>query len=446
MQSILKNYQIILESIEEGVFTVNQEWRIMSFNRAAEKITGFSRKQAIGQRCSDIFRTNMCQNGCIMRKTMENGKPLNNMPVIIQRADNRHIPISVNTAVLRATDLTIIGGVEIFRDLTAISELRKAYYKKHSFEDIISKNEQMLRNFAILPQIAESDSTLLINGATGTGKEFLARAVHNHSPRKKGPFIAVNCGALPDALIESELFGYKAGAFTDAKKDKAGRFAMAQRGTVFLDEIGDISPAVQIRLLRVLQERVYEPLGSTVPVETDARVIAATHRDLKELVEKGQFREDLYYRINVIQLTLPPLRERKEDIPLLVEHFINHFNAAKGKQILGLAQDAMAALMFHDWPGNIRELENAIEHAFVLCAEALIRPVHLPATIQPARRLEELPVGMTLADIERLAILKALERNQWRKVATARELGIDKNTLRRKLKRFGIEGAGNGPA
>ncbi len=438
MQSILKNYQNILESIEEGVFTVNQQWRIMSFNRAAEKITGFNRKEAIGKRCSEIFRTNVCDNGCILRKTMESGTPLNNMPVIIQRADGRNIPISVNTAVLRATDHTIIGGVEIFRDLSTISELKKAYLKKHSFEDIISKNDRMLRNFAILPQIAESDSTLLIQGATGTGKEFLARAIHNHRPRRKAPFIAVNCGALPDTLIESELFGYKAGAFTDARKDKAGRFAMAQEGTIFLDEIGDISPAVQVRLLRVLQDRVYEPLGATQPVQTNARVIAATHRDLKELVEKGLFRDDLYYRINVIQVTLPPLKERKEDIPLLVEHFISHFNATKSKQILGLSQEAMAALMFYEWPGNIRELENAIEHAFVLCTEALIRLEYLPVSLQTPRNAGDLPEGMSLADIEKLSLLKALERNQWKKVATARQLGIDKNTLRRKLKRFGI--------
>ncbi|MBT8339757.1 MAG: sigma 54-interacting transcriptional regulator, partial [Desulfatitalea sp.] len=226
MQSILKNYQVILDSIEEGVFTVNQQWRIMSFNRAAERITGFSRKAAIGKRCSDIFRTNLCAKDCILAKTMSRNVPLNNMPVIIQNADGRHIPISVNTAVLRASDGNVIGGVETFRDLTAISALKKAYRSKYSFEDVISKNAQMLRNFAILPQIADSDSTLLIAGATGTGKEFLAMAVHNHSRRRKAPFVAVNCGALPDALIESELFGYKAGAFTDAKKDKKGRFAM----------------------------------------------------------------------------------------------------------------------------------------------------------------------------------------------------------------------------
>ena len=222
MQSILKNYQVILESIEEGVFTVNQEWKIMSFNRAAERITGFSRKEAIGRRCSDIFRTSVCGNGCFLRKTIQTGKPLSNMPVVIVRADGKKIPISVNTAVLSASDGTIIGGVEIFRDLSAFSELKKAYFKEHSFEDIVSKSEKMLRYFSILPQIAASDSTVLVNGATGTGKEFLARAIHNHSGRRKGPFVAVNCGALPDTLIESELFGYKACAFTDAKKDKAG--------------------------------------------------------------------------------------------------------------------------------------------------------------------------------------------------------------------------------
>ncbi len=438
MQSILKNYQVILESIEEGVFTVNQEWKIMSFNRAAEKITGYSRKQAIGRRCSQIFRTSVCKNGCFLRKTMLTGKPLSNMPVVIMHADGKKIPISVNTAVLRASDGNIIGGVEIFRDLSTISELKKTYLKEHSFEDIVSKNEEMVRYFSILPQIAASDSSILISGATGTGKEFLARAVHNHSGRSKGPFVAVNCGALPDTLIESELFGYKAGAFTDAKKDKAGRFALARNGTIFLDEIGDISPAVQVRLLRVLQERTYEPLGATQSVKTNARVIAATHRDLEQRVKENLFREDLYYRINVMKISLPPLCERKEDIPLLAEYFIEHFNRAQNRHILGLSQGAITALMLYDWPGNIRELENAIEHAFVLCAEDLIRRYHLPEQIQPAVVGRKVPGGLTLKEIEKMALVQALNRNQWKRVATAKELGIDKNTLRRKLKRFGI--------
>ncbi len=439
MQSVLKNYQIILESIEEGVFTVNQDWKIMSFNRAAEKITGFSHKQAIGKKCYEIFRTNVCDNGCILRQTMQTGKPISNMPVYIKRADGKRIPISVNTAVLRASDNSIIGGVEMFRDLSAISELKKAYLKTHSFEDIVSKNKQMLRYFEILPQIAQSDSTVLIDGATGTGKEFLARAIHNHSRCKEGPFVAVNCGALPDTLIESELFGYKAGAFTDAKKDKIGRFAQAQNGTIFLDEIGDVTPAVQVRLLRVLQERTYEPLGSTQSVQTNARIIVATHRDLEQRVKENLFREDLFYRINVMRVSLPPLRQRREDIPLLVDYFIEHFNHIKGKQIPGLSQGAMTALMMYEWPGNIRELENAIEHAFVLCSDGLIGLHHLPERLQLSNNVQPVPDGMTLKDVEKLTIAQALERNQWKKVQTARELGIDKNTLRRKIIRYGIQ-------
>ncbi len=439
MQSVLKNYQVILESIEEGVFTVNQEWKIMSFNRAAEQITGFSRKDAIGKRCLDIFRTDICSNGCILRQTMQSGNPISNMPVIILRADGKRIPISVNTALLRASDNTIIGGVETFRDLSAISELKKAYLQKHSFEDVVSKSPKMIRYFEILPQIAESNSTILIEGATGTGKEFLARAMHNHSLREKGPFVAVNCGALPDTLIESELFGYKTGAFTDARKEKPGRFALAQNGTIFLDEIGDVSPAVQIRLLRVLQERIYEPLGATQSVTTNARVIAATHRNLEEMVKDNLFREDLYYRINVMKISLPPLLERREDIPLLVEHFVHHFNNIKGKRIIGLDQGAMTALMLYDWPGNIRELENALEHAFVLCAQGLIGLPHLPEQVQPASFSMKIPGGLTLKDIEKMAIVQALKRNNWKKVATARELNIDKNTLRRKINRLDIE-------
>lgn len=438
MQSILKNYQVILESIEEGVFTVNQEWKIMSFNRAAEKITGFSRKETIGRCCSEIFQTDLCDNGCILRKTITSGKPFSNMPVVIVRADGKKIPISVNTAVLCASDGTIIGGVEIFRDLSTISELKKTYLKEHSFEDIVSKNEKMLHYFAILPQIAASDSTVLIGGATGTGKEFLARAIHNHSGRRKGPFVALNCGALPDTLIESELFGYKAGAFTDAKKDKAGRFALAQNGTIFLDEIADISPAVQVRLLRVLQERTYEPLGATQSIHTNARVIAASHRDLEQRVRDNLFRQDLYYRINIMKIILPSLCERKEDIPLLAEHFVDHFNRTQNRHILGLAQETITALMLYDWPGNIRELENAIEHAFVLCCEDLIRISHLPEQIQPADVGVQVPSGLTLKEIEKMAVVQALERNQWKRMASARELGIDKNTLRRKMHRFDI--------
>lgn len=438
MQSVLNNYRIILESIEEGVFTVNHEWRIMSFNRAAERITGISRKEAMGRPCREILKADLCGNGCVLRKTLETDSPIANTKVLITSAEGRRIPVSANTAVLRDSVGKSIGGVVIFRDLSAFDTLRKAYLKTHSFEDIVSRNEKMLKYFTILPQIAESNSTVLIEGATGTGKELIARAIHNHSPRKKGPFVALNCGALPDTLIESELFGYKAGAFTDARKDKPGKFALAQNGTIFLDEIGDISPAVQVRLLRVLQEKVYEPLGSVSSEKTNARVIAATNRDMEKLVAEKKFRKDLYYRINVIRLSLPDLAERREDIPMLAGRFVERFNYETGKRISGLSHEAMSELMRYDWPGNVRELENAIEHAFVLCGSGLIGVDCLPECFHSGAETNESTGGMTLKDAEKRTILRALARNDWKKMATARELGIDKNTLRRKIIRLGI--------
>ncbi len=445
MQSIVNNYQIILESIEEGVFTVNLDWRIMSFNRAAERITGVSKQNAMGKPCAEVFRTNACGDDCALRKTLVTGRPLTNLPIYITRADGKRIPISANTAVLKTSTGKVMGGVEIFRDLTVLNELQKAYLKRHSFEDIVSKNARMRRYFSILPQIAESDSTVLIDGATGTGKELFARAIHNNSLKKDGPFVAVNCGAMPDTLIESELFGYKAGAFTDAKTDKAGRFDLAQNGTIFMDEIGDISPALQVRLLRVLQEKTYEPLGATKTMKTNARIIVATHRNLEQLVKENRFREDLFYRINVIKISLPPLAERKEDIPILVDHFVEHFNCITGKHIIGLTPEALGAFMMHDWPGNVREIENAIEHAFVLCREDLIGREHLPDRFQPESSAILAPTEMTLDDIERTAILQALKRNHGKRMATARELNIDKNTLRRKMIRHRIDDFLTGP-
>lgn len=437
-RSLIRHHQIILDSIGDGVFTVDLGWRIMSFNKAAERITGIPREEAIGQLCYEVFRANVCEADCVLRHTITTEEPIRSMPVYIVRADKKRIPISVSTAVLRSEAGEVIGGVETFRDLTVVHELRKELQKQHSYGNIISKSEEMRKLFSILPQIAESDSTVLIEGASGTGKELVARAIHHNSPRKKGPFVAVNLGALPETLCGSELFGYKAGAFTDAKKDKPGRFALAQDGTIFLDEIGDVSLAVQVSLLRVLEGKVYEPLGSTNAVTTNARVITATHRNLEKLVQEGRFRDDLYYRIDVIKISLPPLSERKEDIPLLVNHFVNRFNRLTGRQVIGLSQEAMAAFMLYDWPGNVRELENAIEHAFVLCQGELIRLNHLSMQIVPKDQSMIMPTGLTLREIEKSAIEEALQRNHWKKVVTARELGIDKNSLRRKIKRLGI--------
>jgi len=302
----------------------------------------------------------------------------------------------------------------------------------------------MQQLFDVLPEIADSDSTVLIEGASGTGKELFARAIHNLSPRRDGRFVAINCGALPDTLLESELFGYKAGAFTDARKDKPGRFAIAGGGTILLDEIADISQAMQSRLLRVLQEKVFEPLGSVEPVETKARVLAATNKDLRKLVKKGSFREDLYYRVDVVRLELPDLRDRREDIPLLVEHFITHFNRLQGKDVLGVSPETMALLLEQDYPGNVRELENTIEHAFVLCRSGMIETRHLPARIRecadPAAAGRPASGGaVTLKAMETTLIADALRRHAGNRKAAARELGIHPSTLFRKVKALGIE-------
>jgi PAS domain S-box-containing protein len=431
-------YRSILDSIADGVYTVDLNWRVTSFNKAAEKITGIRNEEAIGRQCFEVLRSNMCEDQCILKQVMEARKTVPNRPVYIIRADQKQIPINMTTGVLKNADNRIIGGVMSFRDLSDINTLHKELQKQHSFEDIISKNKKMQKIFSILPQIAQSRSTVLIEGESGTGKELFAQAIHNNSFHAKGPFVAVNCSALPDNLFESELFGYKVGAFTDAKKDKPGRFDQAQDGTILLDEIGDISLPVQAKLLRVLEQKIYEPLGSVKPVHTNTRVIAATHRNLYQMVRDGSFREDLYYRINIVRLVLPPLRERKEDIPALIDHFIERFNLLNGKEILGVSQEALALLMLYDWQGNVRELENTIEHAFVMCREELIRREHLPGRFLPIKKGIQATHSLVLKDIEKEAITRALERNQWNKSKTARELGIHKNTLRRKIIRFEI--------
>jgi PAS domain S-box-containing protein len=427
--------EIILNSIADGVFTIDLTWHVTSFNRAAEEITGVSAAEAIGRPCCEVFRANVCESTCVLKHTLETQKPVINKPVAILRADGEEIPISVSTALLKDESGQIIGGVETFRDLSLVETLRKEIGRQYRFQDIISKSPAMQGLFSILPEVAQSESSVLIQGESGTGKELISRALHSLSPRAGGPFVAINCGALPDTLLESELFGHVAGAFTDAKRSRLGRFAMAEGGTLFLDEIGDISPALQVRLLRVLEERCYEPLGSSKTIKTNVRIVTATNQDLAQLVEQGSFRKDLYYRINVVKLELPPLARRKEDIPLLAEHFIARLNKLRNKSILGLSHETLAIFMRHDWPGNIRELENVIEYAFILCREGLIQPSCLPEQLK-SQACEMPPLqGLTLEDMEKRAIWEALERNQWRRMATARELGVDKNTLRRKMKR-----------
>ena len=433
----------ILDSINEGVFTVDPDWRITAFNRAAERITGVTRDQAVGSPCCDVFRASVCETNCPLRRTMDSGAPIVNATAHIISRQGRRIPIRISTALLKNDDGSIAGGVETFQDLTQVEQLQKELQARYTFEDIVGRSPAMMSLFEILPQIAESSSTVLIEGASGTGKELFARAIHNLSPRKKKPFVAINCAALPDSLLESELFGHKAGAFTDAKRDKPGRFALADGGTIFLDEIGDISPAMQVRLLRVLQERVVEPLGGVKPIPVDVRVIAATNRDLTKLMGAGQFREDLYYRIRVVHLELPGLEKRREDIPLLIDHLVAKFNRLQGfshKHIAGVSDEVLARLMEHDYPGNVRELENIIEQAFVLCRGGMIELNHLPREFRPtAGRGSRDGQPMSLEAIEKLFITETLQRRNGNRKRAAGDLGIDVSTLYRKIRTLDIE-------
>ena len=427
---------IILDSIADGVFTIDMDFRITSMNRAAKDILGIKEEDALGKLCYEVFHANICEHSCVLKETMATGKNIINKPIYIVNSRGERVPVSISTALLRDDGGTIIGGVETFRDLTAIETLRKEIESNYSFEDIVSKNREMRELFHILPQIAESDSSVLIEGPSGTGKELVARAIHSLSARRSKSFTVINCAAVPDNLLESELFGYKAGAFTDAKKDKPGRITVAEGGSLFLDEIGEVSSAIQAKLLRFIQQREYEPLGGTATLKANVRIIAATNKELKEQVKNGAFREDLYYRLNVVNITMPPLADRREDVPLLVGHFIKKYNALQGKHIDGVSDEVLNLLMDYDYPGNIRELENIIEHSFVLCRESYIQSAHLPRHLRRGDTV--LDPKLTLEEMERLYIARALEKHSGSRSKAAKDLGIDASTLWRKMKKYNI--------
>lgn len=426
---------IIFDSITDGVFTVDGSCRITSFNSAAEKITGFSRTEAIGQFCFDIFRTDICQKQCALRNTLANGSPIFGVRVVMINREGRKVPISVSTTLLKTKQGHPLGGVEFFRDLSTIESLQNQLNHVRQSGRMVSCNTQMQRIFTILPQIAESECNVLIQGPSGSGKELVAEAIHNFSSRKGSPYIRINCAALPETLLESELFGYTRGAFTDAKRDKPGLFLQAQGGTLLLDEIGEMPVALQSKLLRVLNNGEFQPLGSTRTLKTDARILSSTNRDLEIEIRVGRFREDLYYRINVINLRIPALKERIEDLPLLIEHFVERLRKKRKKPIKGVSHEVLQRLRSYDFPGNIRELENAIEHAFVLCEGETIELEHLPERILKDTQSNGKRIS---PDSEEGVILETLRRHNGNKSRAAEELRMDRSTLWRKIKKFNI--------
>lgn len=409
------------------------------FNKAAQRITGFTAQETLGRHCFDVLRSSICQSHCPLEKALSSCKTIQDVPCTIIDRKGKEVRVSVTLAPILGAGGRPVGAVETIRDLSTVNTLREALEGRFRMGDMVSKSPRMQEIFDILPDIAESDSTVLIQGPTGSGKEVMAAAIHDLSPRRAGAFLKVNCAAIPDTLLESELFGYVRGAFTDARRDKPGRFAMAHGGTLFLDEIADTSPALQVKLLRVLEEKQFVPLGATAPVRVDVRIIAATNRPLESLVEKGAFRDDLYYRLNIIKIQLPPLRERREDIPILVEHFLARMNALKGKNISGVSHEVMGLLLNHSFPGNIRELENLLEHAYVLCRGPLIEVRNLPSEfLEKAGKGDPARLLGPLDSAEVITIREVLKRHKGNRTLAARDLGLSRTTLWRKMKRLGL--------
>lgn len=435
------NSDTILNSITDGVVVIGLDHRLLFINRAAREILekAGTKNLVAGKKCDDVMCHSGCTMGCLLNRTVKTGEHLYNHEVTFGRGD-RKLTISINTALLKDREGRVIGGIEIFRDVSLLKELASELRGRYSFKNIIGKTEQMYEVFELLREVAPTDATVLIEGETGTGKELIANAIHHNSPRSEGPFVKVNCAALSEGLLESELFGHVKGAFTGAVADKAGRFELANSGTLFLDEVGEISPHTQVKLLRVLQEGEFERVGGTKTLKADVRIVAATNRDLKAEVKRRKFREDLYYRLKVVPMRLPALRERKDDIPLLARYFIDKFNSEMGKSIINLTPESMKLLMGYDYPGNIRELEHIIEHGFVRCSGGSLGPEHLPSDVVNHGVVERAAGSVEpMKELERELILKTLKETGWKYAETGRRLGISRTTLWRRIKDLEIK-------
>ena len=431
----------IITSLREGVMALDPELRILTMNPAAEEILGRSRWDLAGESVCDLFGDSSCPRD-ILAETLRSGKPIVDFQTTINLAAGQRGHVLLRTVSLKHRDGHNLGMALILGDVTEVTTLRQQVSGRTQLGRLVGRDPKMQELFGLVTDVAESDATVLIQGESGTGKELVARAVHESSRRAAGPFVQVNCSALSENLLESELFGHVKGAYTGAVADRQGRFEEADGGTLFLDEIGDVSPAVQVKLLRVLQERVIERVGDNKPVPVDVRVVSATNRDLEVLLAGGRLREDFYYRIKVVSLTIPPLRDRTEDIPLLVGHLLQRISDREGRSgPPSVAGDAMRRLMGHGWPGNVRELENALEHALVLSRGGPIGAVHLPPDMTGTRTIGRRGLAGVPrhSDHERRLIAEALTGTGWNRTRAARRLGIDRSTLWRKIREHGLE-------
>jgi len=431
--------QDILDSLAEGIYTVNKDFKINSFNRAAEKITGYKRDEVIGKFCKNVMRSERCVRDCPIVRVLEDGENIHDVDNTIINRNGKEIPIKMNAAVFRNSKTDPIGGVVSFRDMSFLEDVQSSLIKQSHFHGIIGQSKVMREIYTLIREIADTNSSVMLGGESGTGKELVANAIQAESSRADKPYIKVNCSVFPSQLLSSELFGHVRGAFTDAKSNRIGRFEMADGGTIFLDEIAEIPLQMQLQLLRVLQEGTFERVGESVTRQVDVRVIAATNIDIEKAIREGRFRDDLYYRLNVIPIDVPALRERRNDIPHLIKHFINKLSLTYQKKIIDIDDDALECLLAYSWPGNIRELENAIEYAFARSSTTIIQLSKLPPNIKRLRSEFEPVISPVTGTTQKNELVRLLEEYHWNKSVVAKKLGIGRTTLWRKMKAMGLQ-------
>ena len=439
-----RSLKIILNNLDVGIFTVDRGGYITFFNNEAEKISGYDRRIVLGKPCAAIFGGDAAHDLCLLKESIADGSSRSSRPGKMMTKEGETIPVRANYLALKNEKGAVVGGLATFHDLTLVRQLTRAMRERYTFHDMIGKSPEMRKIFEMVNVVARTDATVLIEGATGTGKDLLAKVVHSSSRRADQPFVKVNCAAIPDNLLESEMYGYVKGSFSGADRDKPGRFNEADGGTIFLDEIGDLPISLQAKLLRVLEDKEFYPLGSRHTQKVDVRIISATNRGLDQLVAGRQFREDLFYRLNVFRIELPEIKDRREDLPLLISHILRRLSATRDNRRVALSEEALEVLLNYDYPGNVRELENVLEHALIICTHDIIQHTHLPDYIHnrlaspPTYRWPDATVVPDEDNDERQRIIQCLQRHQGNRSATARSLGINRTTLWRKMKRYGI--------
>ncbi len=427
-------WHAILDAMEDGVMIIDRDFWIVGFNEAAARLTGYRKEEALKARCFEVCAGRYCKEDCDVTALFTTGRPCEEFETTLRTKDGQMRIVRIHTVALRDRTGAITGALRLLRDVTELRELERQLRERERFGHLIGKSRAMQQVYRLIELLKDSTATVLIQGETGTGKELVAEAIHFHSPRAEGPLIKVNCAALPESLVEDEVFGHVRGAFTDAVSDKPGRIELANGGTLFLDEVGDLGPSVQAKLLRVLETGEFERLGDPRTRRVQVRIIAATNKDLRAAVAERRFREDLFFRLNVVPIYLPPLRERMEDLPLLAAHFLERIRRETGRD-LRLGHDALRAMLRYRWPGNVRELKNALEYAAIVCEGTTIHATDLPPHIGESSSEPRVPAEITS---EPVRLRAALEACNWEIKRCADLLGIDRSTLWRKMKRYGI--------